>query len=202
MSGSAAFFYRILCPAGTYFCQTFGHYCQTLSDVRRLFPGLHVGLNCLGHMIARIDSLVTRACIVSLVTPLLALTRWSQVSLHCFIGHTFAWIVSLVTRWLELSHWSHDCSHWLVCWSIAVTFHWLLRWIFIKLIILNDFIALVDFVAPGNFIILDDFIACNFIALVEFITWMISLRWLISLLWMIYWTRSYYRVWIKKVDME
>ena len=40
MSGSAAFFCLTLCPGGIYFRRTLGHSCRTLSDVRRLFPGL------------------------------------------------------------------------------------------------------------------------------------------------------------------
>ena len=40
MSSSSAFFCRTLCPVGIYFCRTLSHYCRTLSDVRRLFPGL------------------------------------------------------------------------------------------------------------------------------------------------------------------
>ena len=40
LSGSALFFCLTLCPVGTYFGRTFGHSCRTLSDVRRLFPGL------------------------------------------------------------------------------------------------------------------------------------------------------------------
>ena len=45
MSGSAAFLRWTSCPAGAYFCRKFGHYHRTLSNVRRLFPGLVIYLD-------------------------------------------------------------------------------------------------------------------------------------------------------------